>query len=144
MLKILNSIPAMSDEQLLNLFKNAAQKISKGQNADAEQALAAVEREWKARLERARDGKLVHDRPSKDMLQELGYKVGENGERTQARRQILSLLLERELPMVGSPAYTDEWGTPNSPKRYWKLVRFFEAQLTNRAHRNMDKAMIEW
>jgi hypothetical protein len=144
MLKILSAVPTMSDSQLLNLFKNAAQRISKGANADAESALAAVECEWKQRLERARDGEIVAERPSKGMLQELGYKVGENGERTQVRRQILALLLEREVPLVGSPAYTDEWGTPNSPKRYWKLVRFFESQLTNPAHRKMEKATIEW
>jgi hypothetical protein len=134
----------MSEQHLLNLFKNAVQLISRSENPDAQLVLAAIEREWKLRLDRARDGKLVAERPSKGMLQELGYKVGESGERTPTRRQILTHLLERELPLVGSPSYTDEWGTPNSPKRYWKLVRFLESQLTNRAYHNMDKAIIEW
>jgi hypothetical protein len=149
MQRIINAIPTMSDQQLLNLFKNAVQLISRSENPDAQSVLAAIEREWKQRLDRARDGKTIAERPSRGMLQELGYKVGESGERTPTRRQILTHLLEHELPLVGSPSYTDEWGTPNSPKRYWKLVRFFESQLTNRAHHNrahhnMDKAMIEW
>jgi hypothetical protein len=71
-----------------------------------------------------------------------------NGEKTAIRRQILELLLEQlQLPIVSSPAYTDEWGEPNSSKRYNKLVRFLESQLTNPSNLNrpnMEKAMIEW
>jgi hypothetical protein len=69
------------------------------------------------------------------------------GEKTPIRRQILSHLLELQLPMVGSPAYTDEWGTPKSPKRYWKLNRFLESQLNNPSNNdrpNIGQAMIEW
>jgi hypothetical protein len=63
-------------------------------------------------------------------------------------RADLQLILEQlQLPIVGSPAYTDERGDPNSSKRYNKLVRFFESQLTNPSNinrPNMGKAMIEW
>jgi hypothetical protein len=82
------------------------------------------------------------------MLATLGYHVGSvSGERTSVRRKILSRVLEEQLPMVGSPAYTYEWGTPNSAKRYQKLVHVFESQINNPANHNkpnMEKAMIEW
>jgi hypothetical protein len=82
------------------------------------------------------------------MLATLGYHVGNTeGERTPIRRLILKNLLERQLPMVESPIYTDEWGTAKSPKRYWKLVRFLESQISNPRNNNapnMEKAMIEW
>ena len=81
------------------------------------------------------------------MLATLGYRVGVNGERTPVRRKILSRALEGQLPLVGSPAYAYEWGTPNSTKRYQKLVHFFESQINNPANHNkpnMEKAMIEW
>jgi hypothetical protein len=52
--------------------------------------------------------------------------------------------MEGELPMVGSPAYRDEWGTPKSPKRYQKLIHFFEGQLNNSANAEKPQAMIEW
>jgi hypothetical protein len=71
-----------------------------------------------------------------------------NGEKTPIRRQVLKLVLEQlQLPIVGSPAYTDEWGEPNSSKRYEKLIRFLESQLSNPGNinrPNMEKAMIEW
>jgi len=69
------------------------------------------------------------------------------GESTPARRLILKHLVERQLPLVQSPAYTDEWGTPKSSKRYHKLIRFLENQLNNPRNNNapnMERAMIEW
>jgi hypothetical protein len=82
------------------------------------------------------------------MLATMGYHVGDTeGETTPIRRQILKQLLERQLPMVKSPAYTDEWGTPNSLQRYRKLVRVLENQLNNphnSSRPNMERSMIEW
>ena len=68
------------------------------------------------------------------------------GQKTPIRRQILKHLLERQLPMVGSPAYTEEWGAPKSSKRYEKLTRVLESQLSNPGdinRPNMEKAIIE-
>ena len=79
------------------------------------------------------------------MLATLGYRVGAiNGEKTEIRRQIFTQLIEGELPMVCSPDYANEWGKPNSSKRFQKLVHFFYGHLNNRAHVNNAKAMIEW
>src|ERR1700681_4864087 len=108
---IIEKIPKMNDEELLVLFHNAASMLSTGQNPAAESAVDAVEHEWKKRLERARAGTHLAARPNEGMLATLGYRVGSvNGEKTPNRRRILKQLLERQLPMVGSPTYTDEWG----------------------------------
>jgi hypothetical protein len=145
---IIEKIPNMNDQDLLVLFHNAASKLSTGLNPAAESIIEAVEQEWKKRLDRARAGAHLPARPNEGMLATLGYRVGSvNGEKTPNRRRILKHLLERQLPMVGSPAYTDEWGAPNSTKRYGKLNRFLESQLNNPGNNNrpnMAKAMIEW
>jgi hypothetical protein len=141
--RIVEKISTMTDEQLLTLFNNAVQILSAGSNAAAHSVVASIACELKQRLDRARAGQFTTARPTKGMLHELGYKVGENGEKMPIRRQILKHMVEIELPLVGSPAYTDEWGTPSSPKRYHKLIRFFEGQLNNPTYDNMPKAIIE-
>ena len=138
----------MNDKELLQLFKNANRMLSKGPNVQADSAIAAIECEWKNRLDLARSGLYKYEQPQIGMLATLGYHVGNTeGEPTPIRRMILKNLLERQLPIVESPAYTDEWGPPNSPTRYWKLVRFLGGQLSNPRNENapnMGKAMIEW
>ena len=146
---IIEKIPNMSDGDLLVLFHNAVKLLSKGPNLEAAPVIKAIGNEWTTRLDHARAGARITERPDDGMLATLGYRVGSvNGEKTAIRRQILKLLLEQlQLPIVGSPAYTDEWGEPNSSKRYNKLVRFLESQLTNPSNinrPNMEKAMIEW
>jgi hypothetical protein len=142
------NIHAMNDEELLKLFKNASRILLKGPNNKAELAIIEVEREWQTRLDLARTGKYSPQPPQTGMLATLGYHVGDTeGEATPIRRQIIKQLLERQLPMVRSPAYTDEWGSPNSSQRYSKLVRVLESQISN-AHNstrpNMDRSIIEW
>lgn len=146
---VIEKIPKMSDEDLLILFHNAAKSLSKEPNLEAASVIKAIGNEWTKRLDHARAGTRSTERPNDGMLATLGYRVGSvNGEKTPIRRQILELLLEQlQLPIVGSPAYTDEWGEPKSSKRYKKLVRFLESQLTNPSNinrPNMEKAMIEW
>ena len=145
---IIEKIPKMRDEDLVVLFGHAANKLSTEPNLEAESVIAAIEREWILRLDRARAGTHSTARPAEGMAAKMGYRVGSvNGEKTPNRRRILTHLLERQLPMVGSPAYTDEWGAPKTIKRYEKLTRFLESQLSNPANinrPNMERAMIEW
>jgi hypothetical protein len=147
--RVIENIPNMKDEDILALFHNAARMLSMNPNLEAASVIQAIGREWKKRLERARAGTLSTERPNDGMLSTLGYRVGSvNGEKTPIRRQVLKLILEElQLPIVGSPAYTDEWGEPKSPKRYEKLIKVLESQLGNPGNinrPNMEKAMIEW
>jgi len=140
-------IHAMSDDELLKLFKNARRVLLSGANNRAELVIAEVERVWKNRLDLARAGQYSYQLPQMGMLATLGYHVGDTeGERTATRRQIIKYLLERQLPMVQSPAYTDEWDAPNSPRRYNKLVQVLESQINNphNGRPSMARSMIEW
>ena len=124
--KITAQIPKMSDDELFNLFKNAIRLLAKDENDAARSVINAIGREWQRRLERARAGKYSPETPQVGMLATLGYHVGQvSGEPMAVRRKILAHLMEERLPFVGSPAYTDEWGSPKSRKRYHKLVDFF-------------------
>ena len=124
--KITAQIPKMSDDELFNLFKNAIRLLAKDENDAARSVINAIGREWQKRLERARAGKYSPETPQVGMLATLGYHVGQvSGEPMAVRRKILAHLMEERLPFVGSPAYTDEWGSPKSRKRYHKLVDFF-------------------
>jgi len=142
---ITKKIPKLADDELLNLFKNAVRLLSKSENTPALEVVNAVGKEWKKRLELARAGKYSPATPDIGMLATLGYRVGSvNGEKTAIRRKILAHIMEGELPFVGSPAYTDEWGVPNSSKRYQKLTRVFGGNLNNKAHVDNAQAIIEW
>jgi hypothetical protein len=145
---IIPIIPKLRDDQLLNLFINATRILSARPDVEARRVILAIEHEWKRRLDRARAGKYLPQNPKIGMLGTLGYHVGAvQGAKTTIRRQILKHVLEGQLPMVGSPAYTDEWGSPNSQKRYLKLSRVLESFLrdkNNNERPNMEKAMLEW
>jgi hypothetical protein len=143
-MKVLKKIAKMNDEQLYQLFQNAI----RSESCDADTVIKAVELEWESRRQRARSGKYKAARPEKGMLSALGYHVGHShGVPAAIRHRILRHLLEGELPLVQSPAYTDEWGEPKSPTRYGKLIRTLESLANDPrldAQLNMEKAIIEW
>jgi hypothetical protein len=143
---IVDRIPNMTDPEILVLFENATRRISNDKDVVAAQdALSAIEREWKKRLDGARARLDRYDTPAVGMLATLGYRVGATkGETTAVRRRILKHALEGHLPMVSSPGYTDEWSSPKSTKRFSKLIQFLESQLSNPANREHVQAMIEW
>lgn len=92
---IVSKIPIMTDEDLLNLFRNAIAKCTQGPNEAAQLVKVAVEREWKNRLDRARAGNVSVASPNVGLLATLGYRVGSvKGEKTSIRRMILHTLLK--------------------------------------------------
>jgi len=142
---IVAKIPLMTDQNLLNLFGNAIRRLAKEPDDMARHVIAGVAAEWKNRRSAACFDLGTSSLPHCGVLATLGFHVGNvNGERTPVRRLILTHVIESELPFVCSLAYMDEWGAPNTSKRYWKLVRFLRGQIANPAHRDMEKAMIEW
>ena len=137
----------MNDNDILSLYKNALRLISKGSNQDAEAVIQAIQTEWAERLSKARQGRYKSTTPRVGMLGTLGYSVGQSGVKTKLRRIILDQVVSGELPIVGSPAYTLEWGKPNTKERYRKLLRTLQALKSNgmtRENWDMDKAVIEW
>jgi hypothetical protein len=140
--RIVERIPGMSDPELLQLWKNAVRSILT--NPDATTVLDAIDVEVRLRRERVEIGNLTPQTPSEGMLHELGYKVGNNGERKPVRRAILTQIIERQLPPVGSHLYVMEWGEPNSRERYLKLTRVLDKLVTNPAHRLNHQALMDW
>lgn len=137
----------MNDNDILALYKNATRLLVKNGNPDAGAVIAAIQNEWCCRLSKAKKGEYRAATPNLGMLKTLGYSVGQDGAKTRIRRTILDNVMTGELPVVGSPAYTLEWGVPSSRKRYYKLYRTiqsFESNAASRSDREMDKAIIEW
>src|SRR5258705_9866693 len=100
---IITKIPTMTDAELLNLFKNAINKLAIGPNTLAQSVKDNVEREWQRRLNRVRAGGYSGTRPKEGMLATLGYHVGSTiGEKTATRRILLAHVIEGELPLVSS------------------------------------------
>ena len=144
---VLLKIPSMNDNDLLDLYKNAVRLISNDKFPDAEEVVKGIGDEWGKRLAQAKEGRYKATTPDIGMLKSLGYSVGESGVRTQKRRIILDTVITENLPIIGSPAYTLEWGEKNSRKRYKKLHRTIQAFISGAVTQNrsnMEKAVIEW
>ena len=146
MANILEKIGGMGDKDLLRLFVNAQQIVngrSKGPEEQAQAVINKIQSEWKSRLTRARAGNYKASLPEIGMLKTFGYSVGESGERKEVRREALQMVFDSELPLVGSPAYTVEWGEPRSRKRVDKMKRSLAAFISN-ADPGWEKAILEW
>jgi hypothetical protein len=131
---VLNHLQSKSDRELLIIFQNCIRALTKGPNEDARQVIGGIELEWQRRAETVS----LDPRPAEGMLAALGYHVGINGEKMAVRRRILKHVLEGELPLVGSAAYTAEWGKPLTRARLDKLTRFFYGMLES-AQNNRDR-----
>ena len=143
---MLSKIPNMADRELLVLFKNAHKVLEKNGSTNKDQAseiITAIEGEWEDRVARAEGGTYQPELPDIGMLKTLGYSVGNSGEKLKIRRQILRTLMVSVLPVVGSPAYTASWGSPNSVKRYKKLETTLNSFIAN-ADPGWEKAILEW
>jgi hypothetical protein len=83
-------------------------KLSENKMPDAAaSALAAIEREWRKRVDRARTNSHRSDALPVGILLTLGYRVGStNGAPTTVRRRILKHVLDGQLALVDSLAYT--------------------------------------
>ncbi len=141
--------PKLSEESYDALFRrfiNACSYIAKQKQVEAAKAMiVAVEKEWKRRRTLG-DASPDFERPEVGMLAVLGYHVGQmDGKPLQLRKLILKYILEGELPMVHSASYTEEWGEPNSSKRYEKLVRFLQNSIeSNKTKPDMKSAVKDW
>lgn len=144
---VISGIPLKNDNELLKLYKNAVRLISNDRFPDAPAVIECIEEEWGNRLAQAKDGDYRATTPNIGMLKSMGYAVGESGEKTPIRRFILDKIMTANLPIVGSPAYTFEWGDKDSTKRYKKLHRTIQSFISGAITRNQpnwEKAIIEW
>lgn len=143
---ILNKIPGMRDNELLNLFQNALRLLREERMIkESNDVLDAIQQEWSKRLELAKQKNYKADTPEEGMLKTLGYKVGNDAEPQKIRYQLLNFIITGHLPFVGSPAYMLEWGEPCSRERYNKLTRVIRRLAFKSSHfENMEKAVSDW
>lgn len=136
----------MDDNALSRLFINAQRLLHKNpENQDAISVIEAIKTEWEKRLREFRVGKHKASSPEQGVLSVVGYKVGNEGEKTPFRRQLLDYIMTDTLPFVGSLAHMAEWGEKLTRSRYIKLHRVIRVLASSgRTMGNMDKAVSEW
>ncbi|EJN6954196.1 hypothetical protein NRD12_000737 [Aeromonas hydrophila] len=85
--------------------------------------------------------------PKIGILQAVGYRVGDKGLFKNERQKILSEVYNSKLPLVESQLYMNEWGTPKSSQRLYK-VAYTIASLVRNAKRktkaDMRRAVSDW
>ena len=145
-MKILSNIPNMDDNALARLMNNArAMLVKSPENQDAAKVIEYIEVEWQKRLHLFQSGKYKASTPENGVLSIVGYKVGNDGGKLRARRQILDYIMSGTLPPVGSPAYIAEWGEPLTRKRYVKLHRVIRVLASSgQTLGTMEKAVSDW
>lgn len=79
-------------------------------------------------------------------LTALSYHVGENGEREEVRRKILSSLFEGKSGIENQLAksWEESWGSPNSAIRLEKIVYHIHRQTINKKSLGYQKAVEDW
>ncbi|TLS66493.1 hypothetical protein FEF65_10010 [Mariprofundus erugo] len=143
-MSIILKIPDMDDNKLLVLFHNALRKKEQG-DSRAESVLDAVQSEWKLRLEQAKLGKYKATMPEEGMLKTFGYCVGSSGVVDSAVRQkLLVVIFKSDLPVVGSPAYTLEWGEKLSKERMNKMRKTLIGFIANNRYPTQALAREHW
>jgi len=141
---IADKVPSMDDNKLMALFKNAHRENQKG-NPNALTVLDAIQSEWRSRVERAKSGHYKATMPNKGMLSAFGYCVGASGVVRNKRLELLNLIFESDLPIVGSPAYTAEWGEKSSKERYLRMHRTLSGLVnSNKNFESMEQAVDDW
>lgn len=135
-------ISKFDDNKLLSLFNNVLDHIEKGKRVEeAKSLLSLIEKEWKTRLDKGK--KSV--RPNVGMLQTIGYKVGNDGLSQSKREIMLDHIIQIQLPFCQSPSYMEEWGHPNSKKRYTKLVNVLNQLIFKKQNiLGFDVAVGDW
>ncbi len=142
---LVNKIPHMDDNKLLKLFLNAQRQKLRG-NPDAIYVIDSIQSEWRSRLEKAKNGDYKATMPDKGMLATFGYHVGLSGEPKKFRLEILRTIFTSDLPVVGSPAYTLEWGERLSRTRFLKMRKTLIGLIENnrRYGTRMEQAINDW
>jgi len=164
--KVLASIPEMTPDRLVHLWRNANRILADaklaGKHAAARQVVLAVEEAWDSlvldkgelfpwpstEIGNAQSGSSPSGFRSEGMLSYLEYRVGKNADLPAVVRQsILSRVFEGKLPRVFEPAYMNEWGDPNSARRLRKMAESLAAFARNFKRLDEDKydeAIRQW
>lgn len=158
---VLDSIPKMEIQDMINLWINALRILNSPEKSRqhplARNVVAAIRSEWERRrwkspdpneffrwpsteADRGRGDLFTNDWVKFGVLQFVGYKVGLDGEVSGLRQRILQEIFSGPIPPVFEPSYLEEWGLPGSPGRLRKLADTLAA-LTRNGKRRRDSRM---
>jgi len=102
----------------------------------------AVLTEWSGRAEHIDIADF--GRPELGMLKVMGYTVGIEGLKANARSRIIEDIIANPLPVVGNRSYMYEWGVDNSLKRINKLKKCFKGFIFGGQHARHIEALQDW
>ena len=112
-------------EWLIVLRPRVYEKAYQEKKDDFLLIIEEIKKEIPRRIERGEKIESLKDisdeRPETGLLKVMGYKVGNDGESTQVRRDILEAIYRGPIPHVHSIAYMEEWGKDGTKKRFNKL-----------------------
>lgn len=142
----------MTIEQQINMRRNCARVIAEDTCTEqkrriGQQRIDEVNAYWEELVRHAENLQMqIHMLPVVGMMTTMHYHVGHNGAPEKVRRKILREIIEQPLPFVHTPMYMSEWGTPNSPDRFYKVCNFLRGQINNPPGNvnNFELAITHW
>ena len=141
----MKKIEDYTDEQLLNLFNNALDIISKNKplKNEAENKISQIKEVWNKRKGEYLEGKRKIQFPEKGLLSTLGYQAGNMD--FEERKNLLKFIIESDdLPFVQSPAYMASWGEGKSEKRVTKLSYLIRNLIIKKNSFTRDQTKENW
>jgi len=131
-------------EQLSNSFQVFQKKEPKNDEELQKQKdrIKAVQSEWESR--KKGESPEYYSMVANGLLSVMGYKVGIEGLKPEARRSILAAVIEGPIPLVGRPEYMDRWGKDNSSERVRMVTGSLYAFSQNRDPVTHQQAIKDW
>jgi hypothetical protein len=166
-MKVPKNLLAMATLKQVAIWQNAVRNTDNSAKAnDRAQARITINkiyREWERRrvtpfpaddyfrwpttfAEPGSGGLNASDWEPEGLLKVLGYKVGLAGEQQSFRRHLLAEIFNCIVPPVFDDHYAEQWGSPGSPFRLWKMARTIAAFTRNAKRRDaqMSEAIRDW
>jgi hypothetical protein len=128
------------------VFQNCAKAIVEKNATFHNKALIRIhefENIWRSQISFLDPG-VDRDRPDFGVLRTIGYRIGTYGVDPEVRRWLLGLLMNGQIPPVKDLGYVAEWGTPDSPRRYYKLMRTLQNLASNGWRYGWSSASLDW
>ena len=109
---------------------------------ELESRIGLIKDEWGSRS--SHDGN--YSWPREGLLSVMGYKVGKNGLKEEARRRILKDVISGPLPLVANKGYMAEWGEDGSNGRIKKTRDCLKGFIhgAQNSDRDMSVAIQDW
>ena len=139
-------IDEMAPEEVATLFRNCITNVVKKNRfaTNSAEKIIEIASHWshtRATLDVGQD----RNRPEFGVLRAIGYQVGNEGVDPKIRHWLLEYAMQGVLPPIKDRSYMEEWGEPESKKRFYKVKRVIEYLIEDHSNPNIfDKALRDW